>query len=372
MENNISIIVPVYKAEKYLHRCVDSILAQTFTDFELLLINDGSSDNSGKICDEYAQKDNRVRVFHKENGGVSSARNLGLDNTKGDWITFVDSDDWLKPECLERLTNQLDADMIKCGVEASDKSFSWNTKNGKCNVKQFLEKYEKESISRTSCVTLFKAELIHKFNIRFDEKIRFGEDMIFNLLYLSFCQHVRMLDYIGYIYFYETETLHYVKYNLSFNDIEISLQKALDLRIRLKELTGANVDLEHDLYLYFSTVSINKLKDSEYLSSYFDLCKKFVPSLDIECFYNTSYLSPITRGLSELKYMYEKKLYANGEELYKALYCINSNCNVKISFPYKDFYIWNWLIKHKLFYILDFSLKFYFLLKTNIKNKTCL
>ena len=125
MQPKISVIVPVYKAEKYLHRCVDSILSQTFTDFELILVNDGSPDNCGAICDEYAQKDNRVRVFHKENGGVSSARNLGLDNAKGEWITFVDSDDWLKPGCLEQLTNKLDADMIKCGIEASDKSSIW-------------------------------------------------------------------------------------------------------------------------------------------------------------------------------------------------------------------------------------------------------
>ena len=97
----VSIIVPVYKAEQWLHRCVDSILAQTMTDFELLLIDDGSPDKSGEICDEYAAKDNRVRVFHKENGGVSSARNLGLDNAVGDFVMFVDSDDWIVSDCLE-------------------------------------------------------------------------------------------------------------------------------------------------------------------------------------------------------------------------------------------------------------------------------
>ena len=101
--NAISVIVPVYNTEKYLHRCVDSILAQTFTDFELLLIDDGSTDSSGAICDESAQKDSRVRVFHKENGGVSSARNLGLDKAKGKWVTFVDSDDWIKESFLNKL-----------------------------------------------------------------------------------------------------------------------------------------------------------------------------------------------------------------------------------------------------------------------------
>lgn len=94
----VSIIVPVYNAEKYLSRCVDSILSQTMKDFELLLIDDGSQDESGRICDEYSEKDARVRVFHKPNGGVSSARNLGIDHAKGKYIIFIDSDDyWLLP-----------------------------------------------------------------------------------------------------------------------------------------------------------------------------------------------------------------------------------------------------------------------------------
>ena len=91
----VSIIVPVYKAEKYLNRCIDSILAQTFIDWELLLIDDGSPDKSGEICDEYSKKDQRIKVFHKSNGGVSSARNLGLDHVKGQWITFIDADDYI-------------------------------------------------------------------------------------------------------------------------------------------------------------------------------------------------------------------------------------------------------------------------------------
>ena len=103
MHPKISVIVPVYKAEKYLHRCVDSILAQSYTDFELLLIDDGSPDNSGAICDEYAIKDSRVRVFHKQNGGASSARNKGLDHANGEWVSFVDSDDWIEPQMVESL-----------------------------------------------------------------------------------------------------------------------------------------------------------------------------------------------------------------------------------------------------------------------------
>ena len=111
----ISIIVPVYNTEKYLDQCIQSILSQTYTDFELLLIDDGSTDSSGVICDRYAEQDSRVRVFHKPNGGVSSARNIGLDNTKGEWITFLDSDDWIAPSMLDEVYKTAmvnDADMV--------------------------------------------------------------------------------------------------------------------------------------------------------------------------------------------------------------------------------------------------------------------
>ena len=101
----LSIIVPVYKVEQYIHKCVDSILNQTFTNFELILVDDGSPDNCGKICDEYAQKDERIRVVHKENGGVSSARNLGIDEAKGEYISFIDPDDWIELNMYEDIFN---------------------------------------------------------------------------------------------------------------------------------------------------------------------------------------------------------------------------------------------------------------------------
>lgn len=119
----VSIIVPVYKAENYLHRCVDSILAQTFTDWELLLVDDGSPDRSGEICDEYASKDARIRVFHKENGGVSSARQKGLDEAVGEYTIHADPDDWVEPMMLEELYKRAkedDADMVICDYYMND------------------------------------------------------------------------------------------------------------------------------------------------------------------------------------------------------------------------------------------------------------
>ena len=103
----ISVIVPIYKVEKYLNRCVDSILHQTFTDFELILVDDGSPDNCGKMCDEYAEKDSRVVVIHKKNGGLSDARNKGLDwvfaNSNSEYVVFIDSDDYIDERYLELL-----------------------------------------------------------------------------------------------------------------------------------------------------------------------------------------------------------------------------------------------------------------------------
>lgn len=120
----ISVIVPVYKVEPYLRRCVDSILAQTFTDFELILVDDGSPDNCGAICDEYAQKDSRVYVIHQENGGLSAARNAGIDwvfaNSGSEWLSFVDSDDWVHPKYLEILyhsAKENDVQISSCMIE---------------------------------------------------------------------------------------------------------------------------------------------------------------------------------------------------------------------------------------------------------------
>lgn len=103
MSPKISIIVPVYKVEKYIHKCIDSILNQTFKDFELILVDDGSPDNCGKICDEYAKKDSRVIVIHKKNGGQATARNEGLEIARGEYIGFVDSDDYIEPDMYEFL-----------------------------------------------------------------------------------------------------------------------------------------------------------------------------------------------------------------------------------------------------------------------------
>ncbi|UOK56378.1 glycosyltransferase [Bacillus sp. OVS6] len=124
----ISIVVPIYNVEKYLHKCIDSILSQNFTDLEIVLVNDGSTDSCGRICDEYSIKDNRVKVIHKKNGGLSDARNTGIEISTGDFIGFVDSDDWVEPNMYETLYNLCisnSADISTCSI------FVWDIDNRK-------------------------------------------------------------------------------------------------------------------------------------------------------------------------------------------------------------------------------------------------
>lgn len=197
----ISVIVPVYNSEKYLHRCIDSILAQTFTDFELLLIDDGSTDLSGAICDEYARKDSRVRVFHKKNGGVSSARNMGLDNAQGEWITFVDSDDAI----INLTSTTYNEDLIifphkvlsKNGVESLYKLDNSVFEN-KSKVKTFVKENSITGTFKTSCSKLYKRNLIG--NLRFDESIKIGEDQVFLLCYLNYVKTCRIVNSYMYLY----------------------------------------------------------------------------------------------------------------------------------------------------------------------------
>ena len=201
----ISIIVPVYKAEAYLHRCVDSLLVQTFADFEILLIDDGSPDRSGRICDEYAKKDPRIRVFHKENGGVSSARNLGIEHAVGDWICFIDSDDTIDKTYLEDFElNKVYADIYMQGyVKKKGNNIVEQHHFANCKSKDFfsiLAYTEDNQIINSPCFKLYKRSVIVNNKLHFDTNTSYGEDHLFSLSYIIHCESVHYSLGIGYVY----------------------------------------------------------------------------------------------------------------------------------------------------------------------------
>ena len=205
MTDLISIIIPIYNLIGKVERCLDSVLAQTVKNFELLLIDDGSYDGSEIICDIYAKKDKRVRVFHKTNGGVSAARNLGIENAKGKLITFIDGDDFVSNDYLESLLI-FDEDLCIGSVYYSKPngvvySICHKEKNQIVNSnKQYIAEWFDRGSLYSVWACMFKTSIIKKFKLKFLTNITRGEDVIFMLNYVNCCKKVRFSS--NYIYYY--------------------------------------------------------------------------------------------------------------------------------------------------------------------------
>jgi glycosyltransferase involved in cell wall biosynthesis len=240
MEIQVSIIIPCYNASLYIEKCIISMLEQTYISFEIIIINDGSKDNTGKICDHYATKDNRIKVFHQENKGVSAARNLGIKNARGHKIMFIDADDYIAPNFLKSLIDSADLDNDKsvslCGMthiikgkEIQNKNFSILTKNKSItlNKAQILDLFQYESLS-SPCCKLYDASLIKQNNIVFDTAVTYQEDLIFNLEYFKLVDEVIVAP--NYNYFYvEQATSSSIKFHPQlFHALKIVYEKLSD------------------------------------------------------------------------------------------------------------------------------------------------
>lgn len=209
----ISVVVPVYNCKNYLNQCIESVLKQTFKDFELILVDDGSTDGSGAICDQYAAKDKRVCVIHKENGGgAGEARNRGLESASSPFISFLDSDDWMAPEMLERLYKAQqadDSDVVICGykniVSTHDTSFNFDTVydavtlRGRKEVLDYFVMYYPEGRLGYPWNKLYRRALLMEHQIRFP-KMRRLEDGIFNVNVFEYVECCTVLPDVIYQY----------------------------------------------------------------------------------------------------------------------------------------------------------------------------
>ena len=251
----ISVIVPVYNVEKYLPDCIDSILAQTYQNLEIILIDDGSPDNCGKICDGYAEKDSRIKVIHKENGGVSSARNAGLDAASGEYVGFVDSDDIIAPTMYEELYGELlrtDSDVSICKMRRVRSDLDCTPASNE-NIKR-IEMTREEAISEmiiirafsgSLCNKLFKAELVQ--DMRLDESIAAAEDLLFATQIILNAKKVIFFSKELYYYFVRQGSAtrisfsekHLVTYDVCLKIIEL-LQEA-GVAESIKKYTDASV-----------------------------------------------------------------------------------------------------------------------------------
>ena len=287
----ISVIVPVYNVEKYLPRCIESILAQTFTNFEPLLIDDGSKDQSGKICDEYAKKDNRIRVFHKENGGVSSARNIGLENAKGEWLAFIDADDKVDAYYLTLDENE-NADVIEKGYEEYDEHDNSVQKHPiKKRTFSSQEDFFRLYVNKRNNALwnkIIRRSLTEGY--QFNTNVYMGEDFLF---FIQFIHKIRRYKYsnIGLYFYYKRSS----SATGIFND---NIQKRISVLWENMHQVRCILSNENLYYL------CNGIIYNTYVSYLYGL-RKFLIKKDIE----------------RLKYLFKEMNFANTQYI-----CLRRRC----------------------------------------------
>ena len=217
MSKLISVIVPVYNVEKYLRRCINSVINQTYKNIELILVDDGSPDNCGSICDEYAGKDSRVRVIHKENGGVSVARNVGIREAVGEYIMFVDSDDRLCDNAFEALVGDYDFSVGSCRVVSKKNSFNYTLGDACLNTDDFIKIYMQETrkgniLFSTPWAKLYRTSIIKENKMAFDKNLKLTEDTKFNYEYFKHVKTAHFSSAVVYDYNQENESSASKKY----------------------------------------------------------------------------------------------------------------------------------------------------------------
>lgn len=272
MYPKISIIVPVYQAEDYLPRCIESLLVQTLSDFEIILVDDGSNDQSGKICDTYSLGDSRIRAFHKKNEGVSKARQYGLEHAKGEYTIHVDPDDWVSPEMLQELYQvavEENADMLICDLIKV-------YRNKQRYIKQKPNRLEHESILKeilsgklhgSLCNKLIRKECYDRFAIRFPSQMNVWEDAY---VCCSLLKNKIKIAYMPKAYYFYDQYMNSSSATRQVSSLKVESQK---LFIQSIEIEFDGTDYAESLYNKKSTT-----KESAFLSgaySDFEICELY-------------------------------------------------------------------------------------------------
>ena len=246
----LSVIVPVYNAEAYLHRCIDSILMQTYINYELLLIDDGSTDKSGAICDEYLKKDSRVRVFHKDNGGVSSARDMGLGKSQGEWVTFIDSDDWVDNSFLQVMIEKQSPQIDLILTSVSD--------NKILSPSEYVNDILKRKLPSQLWGKLYRKSIL-KNSMCLPRELYWGEDLISNVIVgLNLKGDVLLLN----------EQL----YNYSVNETSVSSTRKSSIEYEEYFLNVLHIILGKSIEKYRDALNYTKL----YIIEDLIVCKQLV------------------------------------------------------------------------------------------------
>jgi glycosyltransferase involved in cell wall biosynthesis len=249
----VSIVVPIYNTGALLNKCIDSILNQTYRDIEVLLVNDGSTDESGKICDIYAENNHNVKVIHKENSGVSATRNVGINAATGHYIQFVDSDDYIEPNMIETLIAGMRDrhQLVICGYKLIYVDENNNTihedrcpTGGEYSINEFLTCFGELFTGyfiNSPCNKLYCMDILRSFGVCFIENINMGEDLLFNLEYIKKCKSINIINDSLYNYIRTNDKSLTASFRIDFFNIQqILYSRVRELLIQNDCYTGKN------------------------------------------------------------------------------------------------------------------------------------
>lgn len=343
----ISIIIPCYNAANILSRCVNSILKQSFQDWEVLLVNDGSVDSTGDICNRYALLDSRIKVIHKGNGGVSSARNIGMASAHGEYITFIDADDYIEPNYLQCLQSRYHADFVISGFR-NNREIDFIPQSLFLTGRTFIENIhsviEHKYLLYTPWAKLFKRDIIEANHIYFDCNLRYGEDTIFCYEYLLSCTNLEIVASDGY--FYDGEWGGGKKYVMTYDEVmyldsrEISLLRQINTRFKSNldlKYRGYHVSMLSNLYEHYTDIDTYKM----YCTTH--------GIMPMHLFFNERDLSYIFWGLVDLDAKYS---YLNRKDyivyMHKLSHFMTLPTNILYNYSLK-MRIVHWNLRHGLF-----------------------
>lgn len=256
MEEKISVIIPIYQVEKFLNKCIESVISQTYKCLEILLIDDGSKDNCPKICDQYAKEDKRIKIIHKENGGLSDARNMGIKNAKGDYIFFLDSDDWVDQRIISHLymlIKKYDADIAECQYEKVYKEDAIINNEDKEEIKVYTPKESLENLITersgnrvVSWNKLYKKKLFNQIEFPMG-KIHEDEYTTYKLLYQ--CKKIVVTNLKFYYYRQRENSIISEKFNPKRLDVIQAYEEKLEFYKKKNEIELYQKEIPKFLYI---------------------------------------------------------------------------------------------------------------------------
>lgn len=333
-KEKVSIIIPVYNSESTLKRCIESVINQTYKNIEILIINDGSKDKSLNIMNEYKNKDERIIVINQKNKGLSGARNTGVNNATGDYITFIDSDDYIKPNLVKdtiKIFEEYECDVVRNNYELSYENGKTKLRNEMYEENRIINIEEKKEeliqnillgkVQSYSWLLTIKREILDKNNLKFDEDIFFMEDIVF-IIRLIFCiKNIYFVREPNYFYYQSNEnslTKDTKKYVKNINNI-------LVMKKRLEKILKMNINEFENYIKIINTVYLNgiigylkiSVRNSGNYKEILDELKKIRESQDIKEMLGNKSLKLLKLNSSLYIYLYEKKKYNTLIKIFK-------------------------------------------------------